>query len=353
MSINITRATRSRLPETDLSSPGFGLIFTDHMVQAIYENDNWSDPAIVPYAPLAMDPGSCMLHYGQGVFEGLKAFASVDDHINIFRPEMHFARFNRSCERLCIPEIPENFFGEPLHELLKMDRGWIPRQDGQAMYIRPFVFGDESFLGVKPARRYRFLIILSPVGAYYAEGIKPVKLWASDEYVRAVKGGIGEAKTPGNYAASLFPARQAQLKGFTQVLWLDAHDHEYIEEVGTMNIFFLIDDKLITSPLTGTILGGITRLSVLALAREWGLEVEERRLSIKEVFQASREGTLQEVFGTGTAAIISPVGVIHYAGVDIEITDEIGPLASRLYNYITDVQCGRREDDHNWLTKLD
>jgi branched-chain amino acid aminotransferase len=353
MNISITRTAASRLPDTDLSAPGFGLIFSDHMMQAVYEDGVWSEPEIIPYAPLSMDPGNCMLHYGQGVFEGLKAFASEQNHINIFRPEMHYARFNRSCKRLCIPEVPEHFFGEPLRDLLKLERDWIPRQDGQAMYIRPFAFGDQSFLGVKPASTYRFLTILSPVGAYYAEGIKPVKLWASSEYVRAAVGGVGEAKTPANYAASLYPARQATDKGFTQVLWLDALEHKYIEEVGTMNIFFLIGNKLITSPLEGTILGGVTRLSVLALAREWGLDVEERKLSIDEVFQASREGTLKEVFGTGTAAVISPVGLIHYDGEEIQITDEIGPMASRFYKYITDVQYGRSEDDHNWLTNVD
>ncbi len=353
MNIPITKATASRLPTTDLSDPGFGLIFTDHMVQAFHENGSWGEPEIIPYGPMRLDPGTCMLHYGQAVFEGLKAFPTDNGHINIFRPDKHYERFNRSCQRLCIPEIPEHYFTDALPELLQLDRNWLPQQDGQAMYIRPFVFGDESFLGVKPAKRYRFLIILSPVGAYYAEGIKPVKLMASPRFVRAVQGGVGEAKTPANYAASLLPASEAMASGFTQVLWLDAHQHEYVEEVGTMNIFFLIGDTLITSPLAGTILGGVTRMSVIALAKEWGLNIEERPLSIKEVFEASRSGELKEVFGTGTAAVISPVGLIHHEGEEIQITDEIGPLAQRFYDYITGVQYGRAADDHGWVTYLD
>ena len=354
MNISIQKVAQSRLPATDITNPGFGAIFSDHMFMADYADGKWGDYRIIPYGPLSLEPGNSTLHYAQSVFEGLKAYRRPDGAINLFRPDRHFARFNRSCRRLCIPEIPAEFFSEALEQLLKIDYDWIPTQDGQAMYIRPFVLSNESFLGVRPANKYRFMIILSPVGAYYAEGIKPVKLFAPENYVRAVQGGVGEAKTPANYAASLLPAQEAMEKGFTQVLWLDAAEHKYVEEVGTMNIFFLIGDELITAPLEGTILGGVTRMSVIQLAKEWGIKVVERKLSIQEVFAAGADGILREVFGTGTAAVISPVGLIEHAGRRLEVPsgDTIGPLAKKYYDYLTDLHYGRREDEHNWIRVL-
>jgi branched-chain amino acid aminotransferase, group II len=260
---------------------------------------------------------------------------------------------NQSCRRLCIPEIDYEVFIQALLELLKVDRAWIPQKKGYSIYIRPFIFATDSFLGVKVSQTYRFMIILSPVGAYYKEGLNPVKLITSGEYVRSVKGGLGAAKTPANYAASLLPAEEAKKQGFTQVLWLDALEHQYIEEVGTMNIFFLIDDELITPSLDGSILGGVTRDSVLRLSRDWGFEVSERRISIDEIITASQDGSLQEVFGTGTAAVISPVGeIVHCEERIVVNAGKIGELSQRLYNEVTGIQYGEKADKYGWIVKL-
>jgi len=348
--INVNPVEHSRLPGVDLDNPGFGRLFADHMFSMEYKDGQWQNPAIVPFDKLEFMPSLTALHYGQSIFEGMKAFRTDDGTINIFRPEKHHERLNKSCRRLCIPEIDQDLFMEALQTLVKLDRDWVPEKKGNALYIRPLVFGTDTHISVSEAETYRFLIMTSPVGAYYKEGINPVRLMTSSHYVRSAQGGAGNVKTAGNYAASLLPAKKAKEKGFTQVLWFDAKEHKYIEEVGTMNIFFKIDDRLITPPLEGTILGGITRDSVIQLALEWDVDVDERHITIDELFEASGKGSLQEAFGTGTAAVISPVGRINHNGSEIILDEnQIGPFAQRLYNELTGIQYGEVEDRHNWI----
>lgn len=347
--ISIRKSENSRLQETDLDNPGFGRAFSDHMFSMTYFDGQWHTPEIIPFSKIEFLPSLATIHYGQAIFEGMKAFRDVNGGINIFRPERHHERLNLSCQRICIPETDKDIFIEALEKLIRLDNEWVPTKKGNALYIRPFIFGTDEHLSVKASETYQFFIITSPVGAYYKEGINPVSLVTSGQFVRSVKGGAGYVKTAGNYAASILPAQKAKEKGFTQVIWLDAVEHKYIEEVGTMNIFFKIDNRLITPPLEGTILGGITRDSVIKLAENWGIPVEQRKISIDEVFEASAKGTLQEAFGTGTAAVISPIGRIEHEG-RILTTDEeeIGPFARRLYDEITGIQTGEKEDIFNW-----
>jgi branched-chain amino acid aminotransferase len=351
--IKITKAKTSKIDSVDFENLGFGEVFSDHMFSMDYENGEWINQRIEPYGKIEFEPAMCTLHYAQAVFEGLKAFHVRDGSINIFRPEKNLERMNRSNERMCMPTIDEDMFFDAMTELIKLERDWIPKDTGHSLYIRPFIFGTENFLGVHPSSTYRFMIILSPVGAYYKEGFNPVSLLVPEEYVRAVKGGVGEAKTAGNYAASLLPAEIAQKKGFTQVLWLDGEHHKYIDEVGTMNIFFVIDDEVITPPLEGSILPGVTRDTVLDLTKSWGMKVNERRISIDELIQSSKEGRLQEVFGTGTAAVISPVDEIQYRDTNININEgQIGPIARRLFDEISGIQYGEISDTHGWIYNI-
>ncbi|OGP54615.1 MAG: branched chain amino acid aminotransferase [Deltaproteobacteria bacterium RBG_13_52_11b] len=351
--MQITRVKRSRLDEVDFENLGFGEIFSDHMLLAEFRDGEWGPPQIVPYGKMEIFPAMCSLHYAQIVFEGLKAFRSRMGAINVFRSDKYFERMNRSCQRLCIPEVKRPLFMDGIKELVNLDREWVPKKKGYSLYIRPFVFATDNFLGVKVSETYRFMIITSPVGAYYKEGMNPVKLTTPGEYIRAAKGGLGAAKTPANYAATLFPAEEAKKKGFTQVLWLDGFEKKYIEEVGTMNIFFLIGDELITPPLEGTILGGITRETALFLARHWNVKVTERRISIDEVLSSSKKNQIKEAFGTGTAAVISPVGEIQYGEERIVINQgRIGPLAQKLYDEITGIQYGERPDKFGWSYML-
>ncbi len=345
--------TSSRLHETNLDDPGFGSSFSDHLFSMEYRDGSWANEKIIPFADFSCSPAMATLHYGQTVFEGMKAFRGQDGRIQIFRPRRHFERLNMSCRRMCIPEIDPDFLVQALKELISVDKDWVPQKKGNALYIRPLIFATDPYLGVRPSKTYRMFIMTSPVGAYYKEGINPVSLTTTDQYIRAAKGGSGFIKTACNYGPSLLPALQAQKDGYTQVLWLDAHEHKYIEEVGTMNIFFKIGGKLITPGLGGSILGGVTRDSAIHLAREWGVEVEERPVSIDEVFEAHRTGTLEEVFGTGTAAVISPVGSIHHNGETI-VTDkvQIGPFAQRLYDAITGIQYGTQKDTHHWMSDV-
>ncbi len=351
--IKITKAKTSKIDTVDFENLGFGEVFSDHMFSMDYENGEWINPRIEPYGKIEFEPAMCTLHYAQAVFEGLKAFHVRDGSINIFRPEKNLERMNRSNERMCIPTIDKDMFFDAMTELVKLERDWIPKDTGHSLYIRPFIFGTENFLGVHPSSTYRFMIILSPVGAYYKEGFNPVSLLVPEEYVRAIKGGVGDAKTAGNYAASLLPAEIAQEKGFTQVLWLDGEHHKYIDEVGTMNIFFVIDDEVITPPLEGSILPGVTRDTVLDLTKSWGMKVSERRISIDELIQSSKEGRLQEVFGTGTAAVISPVDEIQYRETNININHgQIGPIARRLFEEITGIHYGEIPDTHGWIYNI-
>ena len=349
MDIQTKRTTHSKLGEVDFNNLGFGEVFSDHMFMIDYRDSRWQASRILPFGTIEVSPSLCTLHYGQAVFEGLKAFYRQDGTISLFRPERYHARFNRSNQRLCIPALDWELFIGGLKELLKLDQGWVPKKRGYSLYIRPFVFATDNFLGVHVSNTYLFMIITSPVGAYYKEGMNPVRLITSGEYVRAVKGGIGAAKTPGNYAASLLPAEEAKKKGFTQVLWLDGIENRYVEEVGTMNIFFVIDGGLVTPPLEGSILGGVTRETVLELGRSWGIPVTERRITIDEVLAETRRGKLTEIFGTGTAAVISPVGwVQHKDDLVTANNGATGPISQRLYDEITGVQYGEKPDQFGW-----
>ena len=338
----------------DEKALGFGRIFTDHMFVMAYDvQRGWHDPRIQPYGNFSLDPAAMALHYGQAIFEGLKAYRGEDDAIFLFRPQANLERMNRSATRMCMPTLPLDTALAGLQALVRVDADWVPRAEGATLYIRPTMVATEAGLGVRPAKEYLFFIILCPVGAYYPEGFNPIKIFVTDTYVRAVAGGVGEAKTAGNYAASIMAAVEAQKQGFTQVLWLDARERRYVEEVGTMNIFFALADRIVTPPLSGSILPGITRESVLRLLCDWGMTVEERPITIDEVLAANERGELREVFGTGTAAVISPVGSLHYQGRDCLINGgKTGALSQRLFNELTAIQYGRSADPHNWVTRL-
>lgn len=333
---------------------GFGQYFTDHMFQMDYnESKGWHNPTIKMLENLSLHPAAMFIHYGQAVFEGLKAFKNEDGSIVIFRPEKHLQRLNNSSKRVCIPEIDADFVLSALKELIWIDRDWIPTKRGESLYIRPFIFGADPFLGVKPASNYTLIILLSPVGAYYPEGFKPVKILVTDEYVRAVRKGIGECKTPANYAASMLAAEEAKKIGFTQVLWLDGVEQKYIEEVGTMNIFVRFKNEIATPKLSGSILPGVTRDSVIRILKDWGMNVTERLISIDEVVSEYKKGNVLEIFGTGTAAIISLVGLLRYKNIEMKFeTSQTDNLATKLFDEITYIQYGKVEDKYNWLSQV-
>jgi branched-chain amino acid aminotransferase len=347
--IRITRATTLK-PKPKDSDLGFGTDFTDHLFLMDFQEDKgWYDPRVEPYGPLSLDPATAVLHYGQGLFEGLKAFRGTDGTIRLFRPLQHAERLNHTAERLCIPPLEPDLILKSWLTIVDVDRDWVPSAVGTSLYLRPTIIASEAFLGVRPSRAYLYYVILSPVGAYYPEGLNPVKIKVIDRYVRAVPGGLGEAKTAANYAASLYAAEEAKHEGFTQVLWLDGVHRKYIEEVGTMNIMMMIGDEVITPPLAGTILAGVTRDSALTLMREWGLRVSERPVSIDEVITAAAAGTLREVWGTGTAAVISPVGELAYEDRRLVVNGgRIGELTQRLYDTIVAIQYGAAPDPHGW-----
>ncbi|MBQ9545137.1 MAG: branched-chain amino acid aminotransferase [Clostridia bacterium] len=332
----------------------FGHIFTDHMFVMNYtEGKGWHDPRIVPFEKISLSPAAMVFHYGQEMFEGLKAYRDDKGNAYLFRPDMNAKRANDSNDRLCIPRIPEEDFVQAVKEVVNVDRDWIPTDPGTSLYIRPFIIATDEFLGVAPSKTYLFIIILSPSGAYYESGLAPVGIWIEDEYVRAVKGGIGFAKTGGNYAASLIAQVKAHDGGFSQVLWLDGVHRKYIEEVGAMNIFFKIKGKILTPMLNGSILPGVTRNSVLQLARHWGMDVEERRISVDELLDAAHDGTLEEVFGTGTAAVVSPVGKLRFKDEIINIGNGgIGEVTQKLYDTITGIQWGKLDDPFGWRVTL-
>jgi branched-chain amino acid aminotransferase len=351
MDIKIARTEKSRLNDIDYDHLGFGRIFSDHMFSMEYAGGRWHNPRITPYGEICVQPSLSVLHYGQAVFEGIKAFYSKDGSVNVFRADRHHDRFNKSCERLCIPKISWEDFWDALYTLVHLDHDWVPKKRGCSLYIRPFTYAADPFIGVKVSDTYRFMLITSPVGAYYGGG--PVKLLTAPEYVRAFRGGLGCAKTPANYAASLLPAEVARKKGFSQILWLDGLEGRYLEEVGTMNIFAVIDGKLITPSLEGTILDGVTRDSAIKVARELGIPVEERRLSIDELVSASKEGLLEEVFGTGTAAVITPVEEISHMGATLQVKGKKeGRLSQLLYDEITGIQYGEKQDRFGWVRKI-
>lgn len=347
--------TKSPKSKPDWNNLGFGKYFTDHMFLMDYtEGKGWHDPRIVPYGPLSIDPSCVMLHYGQGIFEGMKAYKTQEGDVLLFRPEKNMERINISNDRLCIPPIDVDFAVKATKAVVKIDKDWVPKAPGTALYIRPFIISTDNRLGVHPSYTYKFIIILSPVGAYYPEGINPVKIYVESNYVRAVKGGIGYAKTPGNYAASIRAQMDAEKLGYTQVLWLDGVEKKYIEEVGTMNVFFVIGDEVVTPELNGSILAGITRDSTIELLKQKGYKVVERKIGINEVYEAHRNATLKEAFGTGTAAVISPIGELNWNGNKIEINNgKIGPISQTVYDTITGIQSGRKEDIFNWTKKVE
>lgn len=352
--IKITLTQQKKEKPTDLSNLGFGRIFTDHMFLMDYdEGEGWHNPRIVPYGPIELDPAAMCLHYGQEVFEGMKAYPSSDGKILLFRPEKNMARLNVSNERLCIPKIDEEFCVHAIEELVKVDRDWIPTAEGTSLYIRPFIFAVDKHIGVHPASHLIFAVILSPVGAYYPEGLNPVRIMVEDAYVRSVRGGMGFTKTAGNYAASLKSQDEAEKKGYTQVLWLDGVERKYIEEVGTMNVFFVIDGEIVTPSLEGTILSGITRMSCIELLRAKGYKVTERRISIQELAEASENGKLEEAFGSGTAAVISPIGELCWEDKIMSINNgEIGPISQMLYDTLTGIQWGKLPDEFHWTKEV-
>lgn len=353
LDIKITK-TQTPSPKPDESNLGFGKKFTDHMFIMNYtEGKGWHDARIVPFERLSLSPAAMVFHYGQEMFEGMKAYRGDNDEIYIFRPEMNARRANMSNDRLCIPRIPEEDFVQAVSAVVDVDRDWVPHAAGTSLYIRPFIIATDEFLGVAPSKTYLFMIILSPSGAYYASGLAPVGIWIEDEYVRAVKGGIGFAKTGGNYAASLIAQVKAHDEGFSQVLWLDGVERKYIEEVGAMNIFFKIDGKIVTPMLNGSILPGVTRDSVINLCKHWGLDVEERRISVEELLEAQHSGKLEEVFGTGTAAVISPVGKLRYMDEVMVIGDgNIGPVSQKIYDTVTGIQWGKLDDPFGWRVEV-
>ena len=338
----------------DESKLGFGKIFTDHIFTVKYHDGRgWYDPLIEPYRSLSLEPTALCLHYGQEIFEGMKAYRGSNNDIFLFRPMENIKRMNTSAERLCMPRIDPQLFLEALKKLVFIERDWVPRSKGASLYIRPVMIATEAALGLHHSSEYLFFIVVGPVGAYYPQGFSPTNIYVVEEYVRAVRGGIGYCKAGGNYAASLLASKQAIEKGYTQVLWLDAIERKYVEEVGTSNIFFLIGDELITPPLTGSILPGVTRDSIIQMAKSWGVPVSERLISIDEVLEASARGTLKEVFASGTAAIVSQVGQIVYRGKTIVVNEgRIGKLTEELYNEILQIQYGEKDDPFGWRIKV-
>ncbi|MGG1661936.1 branched-chain amino acid aminotransferase [Brevibacillus sp. NRS-1366] len=347
LSIALTGQKKEK-PATD--KLGFGVNFTDHMFVMDYtEGKGWHDPQIVPYSPLSLDPAAMVFHYGQAVFEGLKAYRNKEDKVWLFRPDQNFKRMNRSLERLSMPLVDEEFMVDALKKLVATDKEWIPTESGTSLYIRPFVIATEPCFGVRASHTYKLIILLSPVGAYYAGGMEPVKIYVENNYVRAVRGGTGNAKVAGNYAGGLKAQVEAKEKGYEQVLWLDGVENKYIEEVGSMNVFFKVKGEVWTPVLNGSILEGITRDSTIRLLQDWGVPVVEKRISIEDLYTAYNNGELEEAFGTGTAAVISPIGDLNWNGHQMIINGEkTGPLTMKLYETMTGIQYGEIEDKFGW-----
>lgn len=349
--IELTRAKKEKPLPDQLQ---FGKLFTDHMFIMDYsEGKGWYDPRIVPYQPIVLDPASVIFHYGQTVFEGLKAYIGKEGTVRLFRPEKNMERLNHSNDRLSMPQVDEELALEALKQLIKVDKEWIPMAEGTSLYIRPFIIATDSSLSVAVSDQYRFMIILSPVGSYYKEGINPVKILVENEYIRAVSGGTGTAKTAGNYASGLKAQEGAEKQGYAQVLWLDGVEKKYVEEVGSMNIFFKIDGEVITPALNGSILAGITRDSIIKLLSHWNMPVTERKISMEEIRTAHQEGRLDEAFGTGTAAVISPIGEFNWAGEKLVVNEgETGEISKKLYDVLTGIQTGSEADLFDWIVEV-
>ena len=348
--IHIERAAQTKIGSVDFDHLGFGKIFTDHMLVCDYADGHWLTPQIIPFQNLSMSPAVSVIHYGQTIFEGLKAFKNAAGEISIFRPDANYARMNRSATRLCMPEIPREVFIDGLNALLKIDAAWFPTGEGTSMYIRPFMFATDAEIRVKPSDTYRFIIIISPSGAYYSE---PVKLIVEKQFVRASNGGLGAAKTAANYAASLYPAKLAAEKGYQQLIWTDSKEHKYIEEAGTMNFMFVLNGVLVTPELGDSILPGITRDSILQLAKDWGMKVEERRVAVAEIIEAIHAGTLQDAFGAGTAATVSHISHISNDGIEYELPEVSQRVFSnKVAKELNEIKFGLKDDIHKWVVKF-
>jgi len=352
--ISVTKTTMPKEKPADESKLGFGKIFTDHMFLMDYNaQDGWNNARIVPFGPIPLHPASTVFHYGVEIFEGMKAYRAADGSIRLFRPMENIKRLNASAERLCLPQLDEEGCLEILKAVVELEKDWVPHSDGTSLYIRPFMYGNDPHLGVHAVKNATFAVICSPVGAYYAEGINPVKIAIESNDVRAVRGGTGYAKCGGNYAASLRAGERAEKNGYTQVLWLDGVHRKYIEEVGAMNVMFKIHGKIITPELTGSVLPGITRKSCVELLRSWGYEVEERLISVDELFEAASTGALEEAWGTGTAAVVSPIGHLFYQEKEYTVcNNQIGPVTQKLYDELTSIQWGKASDPFGWSVKV-
>lgn len=350
MDISIRKAERSKLQDLNLDDLPFGRYFSDHMLEADYENGEWKNIEIKPYQPLLLSPSVAALHYGQAIFEGIKAYKDREGNAFIFRPQDNFKRFNISAERMQMPAVPEELFIEGMRQLIELDKNWIPSKEDHSLYIRPFMFSSDELIGVRPSETYKFMIILSPTGPYYSA---PMRIYVEEKYVRAAPGGIGYAKAAGNYGAAMYATAEAKKKGYDQVLWMDANEHKYVQECGTMNVFFIIGNTAITPDLAdGTILDGVTRQSVITLLKEMGLKVEERPLSIDDIITAYKAGQLLEVFGTGTAATISLIKELRYKDFIMKFDTEVWKTAPTIKKWITDIREGRREDKYSWMQKV-
>ena len=350
LKITVEPLETSRLSEIDLDNIKFGRVFSDHMFVVDYADGVWQDARIVPYGALPLSPATSALHYGQAIFEGMKAYKNGDD-VFLFRPEDNARRLNLSAERLCMPALPEEIFMEGLKSLISRDSAWIPTADESSLYVRPFMFATDDYIGVKPSDTYRFMIFTCPVNAYYSE---PVRVKVEKQYARSFRGGTGFAKAAGNYAAALQPAKHAQKEGYHQLIWTDAETHEYVEESGTMNVVFQIGDTLISPPASDTILAGITKHSVLTVARDWGMKVEERPVKVSEVIQACKDGTLRDAFGAGTAATIAHIASIGYEGEDFKLPPvEEREFSNKVFKHLNDLKRGLVEDKHNWVVSVD
>ena len=348
LDIKVTRTSNSKITNVDWDNLPFGQVFSDHMLVMDYKNGEWQTPEIVPFSDLKLHPATSAIHYGQSIFEGLKAYRNKDNNVVIFRPDMNAKRFKDSCIRMCMPELPEELFLQCIDKVVSLDKDWIPKKEGYSLYIRPFLFATDDYIGIKPSDSYKFMIFTCPVGAYYSE---PLSVKIEEKYTRAAEGGVGRAKTAGNYAASLYPAKLGKDAGFHQLVWTDAKEHKYIEESGTMNIMFVIDGKLITpSENSDTILPGITKRSVIELAKDWGMTVEERQVEVAEIITAIKDGSLTEIFGAGTAATIAQIQRLGYRDEIFDLPSiESRTFSNKVYKYQDDIKLGKVEDKFNWI----
>jgi len=350
MQLEITKISQSRINEVDWVNLPFGKVFSDHMLVMDYDNETWKKPSIQPFQNISLTPATSVLHYGQTVFEGMKAYRNKEGEVSLFRAIENAKRFNQSAERMCMPTIPTDLFINYVKELVSIDRNWIPTEEGHSLYIRPFMIATDPYVGIRPSSSYKFMIFTCPVGKYYSE---PVSVKIETEYTRAAHGGTGYAKAGGNYAASLYPAKLAQEQGYQQLIWTDAKEHKYIEEAGTMNVIFQIGNKIITPKSSDTILDGITRKSVMEIAKDWGYETEERKITVEEVISAIKNGELKEAFGAGTAATIAPIKIINFEGVDYDIpTGKDDLFSTKVLDYLNQYKLGSVEDKFNWILKF-